>query len=149
VLRSYFDTQLMLAESKGLVLRDYRKFWMGQKGNIENRYTTNKAMLPEDVIEDMREAYTRSQEYLQATKPETTEEKLKEAFRKQLLLVAGFNRLELEKMDISSMNDEEIQVMIRKRLLSEKTDDCRQKVVTVGDVENYIEQQCEIGDIGR
>lgn len=28
VLRSYFDTQLMLAESKGLVLRDYRQFWM-------------------------------------------------------------------------------------------------------------------------
>jgi hypothetical protein len=26
VLRSYFDTQLMLAESKGLVLRDYRQF---------------------------------------------------------------------------------------------------------------------------
>jgi len=28
VLRSYFDTQLMLAESKGLVIRDYRQFWM-------------------------------------------------------------------------------------------------------------------------
>src|SRR4030067_1322478 len=42
VLRSYFDTQLMLAESKGLVLRDYRQFWMGHKGDIENRYTTNK-----------------------------------------------------------------------------------------------------------
>jgi integrase len=34
VLRSYFDTQLMLAESKGLVLRDYRQFWMGHKGDI-------------------------------------------------------------------------------------------------------------------
>ena len=26
VLRAYFDTQLMLAESKGLVLEDYRSF---------------------------------------------------------------------------------------------------------------------------
>ncbi|MBS7635158.1 site-specific integrase [Candidatus Bathyarchaeota archaeon] len=51
VLRSYFDTQLMLAESKGLVLRDYHEFWMGHKGDIENRYTTNKQKLPEDVIE--------------------------------------------------------------------------------------------------
>ena len=50
VLRSYFDTQLMLAESKGLVLRDYRQFWMGHKGDIENRYTTNKQRLPESVI---------------------------------------------------------------------------------------------------
>jgi hypothetical protein len=143
VLRSYFDTQLMLAESKGLVLRDYRKFWMGHKGDIENRYTTNKTMLPESVIEDMREAYTRSQEYLQTTKPETTEEKLKEAFRKQLLLVAGFNENEVKKIDISSINDEELQVIIRKRLLGEETDDCTQKVVAVGDVESYIEQRWE------
>jgi len=55
VLRSYFDTQLMLAESKGLVLRDYRQFWMGHKGDIESRYTTNKCKLPEAVVEDMRE----------------------------------------------------------------------------------------------
>jgi len=66
VLRSYFDTQLMLAESKGLVLRDYRQFWMGHKGDIESRYTTNKCKLPEAVVEDMREAYRRSQEFLQA-----------------------------------------------------------------------------------
>jgi len=78
VLRSYFDTQLMLAESKGLVLRDYRQFWMGHKGDIENRYTTNKCRLPESVIEDMREAYRRSQEYLQTTRfKETSEEKLR------------------------------------------------------------------------
>jgi len=105
VLRSYFDTQLMLAESKGLVLRDYRKFWMGHKGDIENRYTANKARLPESVIENMREAYKRSHDYLQTTKPETTEEKLKEAFRKQLLLVAGFNeRARHQQTDSHSQN---------------------------------------------
>jgi hypothetical protein len=27
----------MLAESKGLVLRDYRQFWTGYKGGIEKR----------------------------------------------------------------------------------------------------------------
>jgi len=80
----------MLAESKGLVLRDYRQFWMGHKGDIENHYTTNKHKLPEEVVEDMREAYKRSQEYLQTMKTqETSEEKLAQAFRKQLLLVAG------------------------------------------------------------
>jgi len=83
----------MLAESKGLVLRDYRQFWMGHKGDIENRYTTNKCRLPESVIEDMREAYKRSQEYLQTTRTEeSSEEKLRQAFRKQLLLVAGFTK---------------------------------------------------------
>ena len=37
VLRSYFDTQLMLAESKGHLLRDYRTLWMGHKGDIEDQ----------------------------------------------------------------------------------------------------------------
>jgi len=145
VLRSYFDTQLMLAESKGLVLRDYRQFWMGHKGDIENRYTTNKCRLPESVIEDMREAYKRSQEFLQTRLEEaSSEEKLRQAFRKQLLLVAGFSQDEVEKMDISSMNDEELQAIIRKRLLGEKANDCTtQKAVSVDDVENYLEQGWE------
>ena len=69
----------MMAESKGLVLRDYRQFWMGHKGDIENRYTTNKQKLPETVIEDMRAAYARSEEFLQTNeKAETSEEKVKE-----------------------------------------------------------------------
>ena len=145
VLRSYFDTQLMLAESKGLVLRDYRQFWMGHKGDIENRYTTNKCRLPESVIEDMREAYRRSQEYLQTTKvEETSEEKLRQAFRKQLLLVAGFSQDEVEKMDIRTMSDEELQAIIRKRLLGEKANDCTaQKVVPLEDVESYLERGWE------
>lgn len=107
VLRSYFDTQLMLAESKGLVLRDYRQFWMGHKGDIENRYTTNKQKLPENVIEDIREAYHKSQEFLQTIKAEETrEEKVKESFRKQLLLVAGFRQEEIEKIDFATISDE-------------------------------------------
>jgi hypothetical protein len=143
VLRSYFDTQLMLAESKGLVLRDYRGFWMGHKGDIENRYTTNKCRLPESVIEDMREAYSRSQEYLQTIRLEETdsEERLRRAFRKQLLLVAGFSPDEVEKTDLSSVSDEELQTIIRKRLLGEKTDDpTAQKAVTIDDVESYLAQ---------
>ncbi|MEM0358038.1 MAG: site-specific integrase [Candidatus Bathyarchaeia archaeon] len=144
VLRAYFDTQLMLAESKGLVLRDYRQFWMGHKGDIENRYTTNKCKLPEDIIEDMREAYKRSQEYLHTTKVgKTNEEELRQAFRKQLLLVAGFTQSEIDKMDVSEISDEELQTIIRKRLLGEKTNDCVQKVVSTDEVEKYLEQGWE------
>lgn len=96
------------------------------------------------VIEDMREAYRRSQEYLQTTKSEETgEERLRQAFRKQLLLVASFSQEELEKMDISSVNDEELQSIIRKRLLGEKTNDCSPRAVSVDDVESYLKQGWE------
>jgi len=85
VLRSYFDTQLMLAESKGLVLRDYRQFWMGHMGDIENRYTTNKERLLENVVEDMREAYRKSQEYLETTKTENNAKDEEEKRKRQVL----------------------------------------------------------------
>jgi len=144
VLRAYFDTQLMLAESKGLVIRDYRQFWMGHKGDIENRYTTNKCRLPEDVIEDMREAYRRSQEYLQTTKPETGREKLVEEFRRQLLLVAGFGQDEISEIDVTGLTDEEFQDLVRKRLLGNRNEDCgTQKVVNLNELEKYLENGWE------
>jgi len=144
VLRAYFDTQLMLAESKGLLIRDYRQFWMGHKGDIENRYTTNKYRLPEDVIEDMREAYRRSQEYLQTTKPETSREKLVEEFRKQLLLVAGFSPEEIGEIDVTGLSDEEFQDLVRKRLLGNANADCgTQKVVSLNELEKYLENGWE------
>jgi hypothetical protein len=144
VLRAFFDTQLMLAESKGLVLRDYRQFWMGHKGDIENRYTTNKGRLPESVVEDMREAYKKSQKYLRTMKvEETSEEELRQAFRKQLLLVAGFKRDEVDRMDLSAMSDEELQTIIRQRLLGEKANDCKQKVIPISEVEKFLEQGWE------
>jgi len=127
VLRAYFDTQLLLAESKGLVLRDYRQFWMGHKGDIEARYTTNKCRLPDDVIEDMRKAYRRSQEYLQTTRVSLGGEKILLELRRQLLLVAGFTSEEIDKMDISSLSDEDFQEIIRKRLLCEQGDCGKQR----------------------
>jgi hypothetical protein len=135
----------MLAESKGLVLRDYRQFWMGHKGDIENRYTTNKHRLPESVVEDMRSAYGRSQEFLQTkANEETSEEKLAQAFRKQLLLVAGFAQDEVDKMDLASLGDEELQETVRKRLLRTGTDDCaKEKTISVSEVNRYLAQGWE------
>jgi hypothetical protein len=126
----------MLSESKGVVLRDYRAFWMGHKGDIKNRYTTNKQKLPEHAIEDMREAYRRSQEYLQTIKAEvSSEEKMKEAFRKQLLLVAGFKQGEIDKIDIVSITDEEFQAMVRQKLLGMMANNgAKQKIISTEEV---------------
>ena len=138
VLRSYFDTQLMLAESKGLVLRDYRGFWMGHKGDIENRYTTNKARLPETVLEDMRDAYRRSQKFLQTTASSTGEDALRKSFRKQLLLVAGFSAEEVEELD-TSMDDETFQEIVRNRLLGAMVNNgTNQRTVGVDELDDYL-----------
>ena len=64
VLRAYFDTQLLTAESKGKIAHDFRVFFMGHKGSIEAKYTTNKGVLPETLIGEMREAFKRSEQLL-------------------------------------------------------------------------------------
>jgi hypothetical protein len=88
VLRSYFDTQLLLAESHGKISHPYRVFFMGHKGDIEARYTTNKGILPIDLIEDMRQAYLRSEPYLCTVQQETVDKKsmLLEMWREQAKL---------------------------------------------------------------
>ncbi|MEM2588164.1 MAG: hypothetical protein QXV23_07700 [Candidatus Bathyarchaeia archaeon] len=143
VLRAYFDTQLMIAESKGLVLRDYRQFWMGHKGDIEARYTTNKCRLPEDVMEDMREAYRRSQEYLQTIKSEVSGDRILLELRRHLLLVAGFTADEIDRIDLSSISDEEFQEIIKERLLGSREDCGRQKVVSAKEIDEYLSRGWE------
>jgi len=85
VLRAYFDTQMLLAESHGKLPHPYRVFFMGHKGDIEARYTTNKGRLPENLIEDMRRTFDGSSEYLETTpRPERDKkEMLLEMWREQ------------------------------------------------------------------
>lgn len=64
VFRSYFDMQLLIAEARGKIAHDFRVFFMGHKGSIEAKYTTNKGVLPEALINEMREAFKRSEEFL-------------------------------------------------------------------------------------
>ena len=83
VLRAYFDTQLLLAESKGKITHAYRQFFMGHKGDIEAKYTTNKHRLPEHLIADMKEAYERSQNFLI---PFEEDSEVNEKSKKEILL---------------------------------------------------------------
>jgi hypothetical protein len=64
VLRAYFDTQLLLSESKGKVAHDYRVFWMGHKGSMEARYTTNKGRFSLNFVDKMREVCQRCENFL-------------------------------------------------------------------------------------
>jgi len=153
VLRSYFATQLMLAESKGWVLRDYRQFWMGHKGDIENKYTTNKQRLPETVVEDMRAAYTKGEELLRTTETlQASEDKLRISFRRELLRVAGLSDDEIDKLDLPNISDDNLQAIVKKRLLSASTQESRhspiidtqkQKVVSVQEANAYLEKGWE------
>ncbi|MEM2027421.1 MAG: hypothetical protein QXT30_06660 [Candidatus Bathyarchaeia archaeon] len=55
---------MIIAESKGKISHPYLQFIMGHKGDIESRYSTNKGVLPPDMIEDMRRAYRECEPFL-------------------------------------------------------------------------------------
>ena len=112
---------------------------MGHKGDIENRYTTNKHRLPTEVIEGMHEAFKRSQEHLMTTKPETNEDKIKKTFKKQLIAVAGFSEEEIARHNETNMTNEELQNLVRQRQVGVMTNNgARQKVIAAADVERHI-----------
>lgn len=82
VLRAFFDTQLLIAESRGKVAHDFRVFWMGHVGSIEAKYTTCKSILPKGLTDEMRDAFKRSEEFLDLEKSqEDPLEKNKEEVR--------------------------------------------------------------------
>lgn len=138
VLRSYFDMQMMLAESKGLILRDYRVFFMGHKGDIEHTYTVNKKQLPEHIVEDMREAYKRASQYLVTAHAQKAED-MSGMFMKKLLIASGYKQEEVDKMDVTNMDDEKLQSLVKEKLLGSMVNNgMKQKVVGVEEVEKYV-----------
>lgn len=59
VLRRYFDTRLMLAESDGLIINDWRVFFMGHKSSME---ATANSLLAHQGETDSRPRIKRSQQ---------------------------------------------------------------------------------------
>lgn len=82
---------------------------MGHKGSIEAKYTTNKGILPELLISEMRDTFSRSEEFLDLEKGQhNTEPKHKDSVTDKLAMLtqekqALLQKL-LEKMDSNKEN---------------------------------------------
>ena len=147
VFRRYFDTRLMMAESDGLIIRDYRTFWMGHRGDIEHTYTLNK-QLTKDVVEKMREAYAKAAEkYLMTTKKEgMTQDKVIKTFNEQFLRMAGYSDEELSQLgNIGELTPQQIQDLIQKKSMQALglNGPSKQKIVPMDEVKNWIVQGWE------
>ncbi len=144
-LRHTFDTQLMLAESRGLILRDYRVFFMGHKGDIEHTYTLNKHSLPEAVVEDMRKAFLRSASFLQSSSILEADgpANLRDESYRRMLLLAGYTDQEIDKEDLLHLDDEELAKRAREKLLQSVSRETAvsnsgQKVVPLDELPEYL-----------
>ena len=156
VLRAYFSTQLLLAESHGKVSHPYRVFFMGHKGDMEARYSTNKGKLPENLVEDMRSAYAASSEYLETTpRPERDKkEMLLEMWRQQAQMY-GIDpmkvRIEKERelgKELSMDEEQELLTTEIRKLtipqLSNNGKPYRSKIISENELPSHVEDGWEI-----
>ena len=118
---------------------------MGHKGDIEARYSTNKTRLPPAMVEEMREAYRKASNLMQTISADSpSEDQMKKAVKEQFLLVAGFNKEEVENMNLAEMSDEALQSKVRQKLLGVMSNNgSRQKVISINDVKSYLNQGFE------
>ncbi|MFG1460770.1 MAG: site-specific integrase [Thermoplasmataceae archaeon] len=159
VLRSYFDTQLMLAESKGLILRDYRQFFMGHVGDIEHRYTVNKQRLPEDVIEDMRQSYAKASKFLETEEHGIKEEDVAKitsnTMRETAIMILetayGIRLSDKEKEELMALDTNDLQERL-KQIFSDKKADIlnngnKHKTIPEKELESYLNKGWELVQI--
>ena len=142
VWRSFFDTQLMIAESRQKISHSYRMFFMGHVGDIEATYTTNKYRLPENVIADMRKTYEECTEYLETSAPSRIPS---EHMHSVLLRSIGYTEDEIEAMGgIEQLTDIMISELIKQKVVSNMDNNGnRQKVVPQKEIEEYLKQGWE------
>lgn len=108
VLRAYFDTNMIIAESKGLVSHPYLQFMMGHSGDMEARYSTNKRVLPPDMIEDMRSCYVKCEPFLTTVaQPLERSSVVKEAKIEALKSIAK-SMFGMELMDVKVAKEKEL-----------------------------------------
>jgi hypothetical protein len=101
------------------MLKDYRVFFMGHKGDIERTYTLGKHKLAPEVLENLRSAYKKSASaFLETIKTgKSSDDEASQAVRKAMLEDAGFKE-EIAKLELSQMTSGEFQNLVRQRLLT-------------------------------
>ena len=124
---------------------------MGHKGDIEARYTTNKGRLTDEMIADMRRAYSESQQFLctingdNNNSAQNKKEMLLDMWREQAKLY-GIDpvKVKIEKQRRVSSTDTNDKILFD---IEQETDAIRQEIMKVMSVSQVKQQQAYDGKI--
>ncbi|MDA4134833.1 MAG: tyrosine-type recombinase/integrase [Thaumarchaeota archaeon] len=134
-LRKFFFTQML--QPLG---RDIAEALMGHKLFLDSAYRRY-------TEDQMREFYLKGMDAvtIMLRKRGMSEDETKKSFRRVILKqVAGYSEEEIDKLDLSSIKDEDLQKMVRERLLGAMANNgSRQKVIRIAEVEKYVMQGWE------
>ena len=135
VTRAWASTQLLLAESKGLITRDFRESLLGHSLGVAGRYNLDKKWRA-DLVEEMRDAYRRCEPLLSTT-PQAGQGVDAAAMSKMLLMGFGYSEEDLATTDLSDLSA--VQDLVAKKMASRADGTSRQKVIGAGELAHYLE----------
>ena len=155
VLRKYFDTHLLQAESKTGLKRDYRVFWMGHIGDMEHEYTLNHGILPDAVIEDMRGQYAKASKFLETEEHGIKEEDVARQIREFAIMFyetnSGVKLSDTEKEELMGLDMTELQDKLKEILRDKKAEILnngnKHKTIPERDLETYLNEGWELVQI--
>jgi len=113
VLRAYASTQLLLAETRGLITRDMREAILGHDLGVSGRYNLSKKLHP-SMVEEMRAAYGRCMPFLASGPPRGRAGGTDVETRKLLLLAVGYSEDQVAGMNVATMEPDALVDAIRK-----------------------------------
>jgi hypothetical protein len=114
-LRCYFDTQMLLAESKGKIPNSYREYWCGHTGDMSARYTTNRNKLAGELIESMRNAYKNAYPFIQTINTGISEgEQSLKTYKDLVMVIPGISQT--QRNELEGKGIEEYQAFISQML---------------------------------
>jgi hypothetical protein len=153
VLRAYFDTNMTIAESKGLISHPYLQFMTGHKGDIEATYSTNKGRLPPDMIEGMRNSYKQCGQFLSTTYQQIEQSTVVKQAKIEALKSMAKSLLDIDLMEVKIAKEREVQRILSwdeqielfeneiKKMREIESDP--QKLVKEEELEDYLEDGWE------
>ncbi|MDA4132020.1 MAG: hypothetical protein OK454_02705 [Thaumarchaeota archaeon] len=136
VTRAWCSTQLLLAEAKGLIARDFRESLLGHSLGVAGKYNLDKKWRA-DLVEEMRGAYRRCEPFLtttasrsDATDPAT--------ISRTLLMGFGYGEAELAEFDLTDLAV--VQELVAKKMGMRVAGQQNQKLVSERDLPRYLEE---------
>ena len=154
VLRAYFATALDNAENKGLISHPWRMFFMGHKGDIEARYSTNKR-LPPDMIDEMRSAYSKCLKFIETEergiKEEDYQKMLRDSAMDTLTGAFGIALTEEQKEELRTLEVSEYQKRLWEIFKDKRADMLnngnKHKTIPERELETYLNKGWELVQI--
>ncbi len=116
-LRSWFSTQMETAESRGLISRSRREFFMGHSGRGADFVYNLDRPRSAQKIEELRSSYQKCESLL-STLPVEGEHQTLAKMQRVMLMGLGYTEEELSKVDVDSLDMATFQELVTKKVPS-------------------------------